>query len=137
MHTSQAYKRFHSVPIYVEWAPAALLLGPAPAAPQKKAAGKKAKATAEDLVEGEGGGRAAAEEEDDEGRILYVKNLAFATTDAALRKHFESAAKARGAALKPCSHRSLSPAVIQLCPPQLPCAGSVVSAGAASGELWC
>lgn len=92
---TQAYKRFHSVPIYVEWAPAELLLGPAPAAPAKKAAsGKKAKATAEDIVGG-AEAQAAPDDEDEDGRILYVKNLAFSTTDAALRKHFESAAKAR------------------------------------------
>lgn len=81
------------MPIYVEWAPAELLRGPAPAAAQKKApAGKKAKATAEDLVGGEEEHQ-AAEDEGEDGRILYVKNLAFGTTDAGLRKHFEAAAK--------------------------------------------
>lgn len=39
---------------------------------------------------------APADEADTDSSTIYVKNLAWATEDGALRKHFESAAKAAG-----------------------------------------
>jgi multiple RNA-binding domain-containing protein 1 len=109
-----AYKKYHHVPIYLEWAPrdvwdaaaAAAAATKGAAARQKAAAAAtEAAAAAADAVAEAGGAVAAAgggKEEEDAGGdgptgSIYVKNLNFATTDAGLRKHFDRAASAAGA----------------------------------------
>jgi multiple RNA-binding domain-containing protein 1 len=101
-----AYKRYQHVPLYVEWAAAALL--PPPAARSQPgaaaaAAAKRAPVSAAEAALGKAAGAAAggagAEEDAEDGDAactLYVKNLAFATDDAALRRHFEAAPVLRG-----------------------------------------
>ena len=88
-----AYKRYQHVPLYVEWAPLGILPTPAqrsaappPAKPAKPA--KQAPVTAADaaMAGGEGEDCGGAQQ-----RTLYVKNLAWATEDATLRRHFEAA----------------------------------------------
>lgn len=96
-----AYRRLQHVPLYLEWAPAGIFNGPAASAPLRapKAAAKAEaaesagdEATA-DLVQ------AADVDVDDaeaEPQMLFVKNLAWKTDDASLRRHFDKAASAVG-----------------------------------------
>ncbi|NXX36963.1 RBM19 protein, partial [Nicator chloris] len=107
--TRLAYSKFHSTPLYLEWAPMGVFLSPAP---QKKKAGVPGK---EDeaglvpvgfilLVSGEAlndSEKAAAQEEEEEeedeeeeeeenipGCTLFIKNLNFATTEDTLKETF-------------------------------------------------
>jgi multiple RNA-binding domain-containing protein 1 len=103
-----AFKRYQHVPLYVEWAPADLL--PPPATRTGAQGGDKARAAAGakaapvSAAEAAGGARGNADDDDDaggdgdagRGATLYVKNLAFATDDAALRRHFEGAPVLKG-----------------------------------------
>ncbi|KAG2451283.1 hypothetical protein HYH02_003889 [Chlamydomonas schloesseri] len=116
---SLAYKKYHHVPLYLEWAPADVFSGPPPAkAPAAAAADKKAGggAAASGAAAAKPGAAAPAAADvhpsdqadgDAEGDAaapavvgtIYVKNLAFATTDAALKKHFDKAVSAAGGSL--------------------------------------
>ncbi|GLC70759.1 hypothetical protein PLESTF_001030300 [Pleodorina starrii] len=118
---SLAYKKYHHVPLYLEWAPADVFTAPAPprnqddtqaggqqqqqqAARAAKPGGKGAKAAAPDPAalaasadadaDGAGGGGSGAVV-----GTIYVKNLSFATVDAGLRKHFDGAVSAAGGCL--------------------------------------
>ncbi|NWR46841.1 RBM19 protein, partial [Regulus satrapa] len=106
-----AYSKFHSVPLYLEWAPMGVFLSPAP---QKKEAGfpgKEDKAGLKSgfilLVSGEAikdSEEAAAREEEEEeeenipGCTLFIKNLNFATTEDTLKETFSKVG-----ALKSCT----------------------------------
>jgi multiple RNA-binding domain-containing protein 1 len=108
---SLAYKKVQHVPLYLEWAPRDIFSSPAPERPLSqpngsKAAGSrnagqaaaagtakaksiKAAPVAPAKSEAAAGGGGEGEEGEGEGATIYVKNLAFATTDAALKKHFD------------------------------------------------
>ena len=66
-------------------------------------AGRPAAETAAAAAAGEAAAAATltmpVDEADADSSTIFVKNLAFATEDAALKKHFEAAAKAAGAGL--------------------------------------
>ncbi|KAG1656825.1 hypothetical protein FOA52_008459 [Chlamydomonas sp. UWO 241] len=118
-----AYKKYQHVPLYLEWAPKDIFSTPPPdkpkasAASSKKAAAALAKASAaskqpdakakEDPKAGgaRGGAAAAADDGGDDGdgatvASIYVKNLAWGTADAGLRKHFDRAVSAAGGTLR-------------------------------------
>lgn len=83
-----AYRRYKHTPLYIEWAPLGVVLDRTKAAAAKKD-DKKSKSKSE----GEGGaskGKKDKEEEEDDGSefaTLFVKNLAFSTTEEGLRAH--------------------------------------------------
>ncbi|NWW65982.1 RBM19 protein, partial [Ifrita kowaldi] len=102
--TNLAYSKFHSGPLYLEWAPMGVFLSPAP---QKKKAGVAEKEDEAGLgavgfilpVSGEAvkdSEEAAAQEEEEEeeeeenipGCTLFIKNLNFATTEDTLKETF-------------------------------------------------
>ncbi|NXE94729.1 RBM19 protein, partial [Menura novaehollandiae] len=114
--TRLAYSKFHSVPLYLEWAPMGVFLSPAP---QKK----KAEVAEEEDEAGmvpvgfilfeaikDSEAAAAQEEEEDEeeeeeeeeenvpGCTLFIKNLNFATTEDTLKETFSKVG-----ALKSCT----------------------------------
>ncbi|NWV21321.1 RBM19 protein, partial [Origma solitaria] len=115
--TRLAYSKFHSVPLYLEWAPMGVFLSPAP---QKKPAGGAEKEDGAGLgagrfilVSGEAvkdSEEAAAQEEEEEeedeeeeeenipGCTLFIKNLNFATTEDTLKETFSKVG-----ALKSCT----------------------------------
>eukprot|EP00967_Tisochrysis_lutea_P007301 scaffold8684_cov20-Tisochrysis_lutea.AAC.1 len=100
-----AYKKYQHVPLYLEWAPQDIFSVPPPSPQEQQqaararqpAAAANGKATAVPAAGKKQGGVEAMEgvqggdDEGDEDAVstLYVKNLAFATTDAGLRKHFD------------------------------------------------
>ena len=112
-----AYRRLHHVPLYLEWAPSGIFAEEAPtlmdkgqeeeqrgaAVPDSLAAAtttaaatkkqKKADAVAAAASAADAAAAATASEASPAAaasRTLFVKNLAWATDDAALRKHFEA-----------------------------------------------
>ncbi|NWV51221.1 RBM19 protein, partial [Daphoenositta chrysoptera] len=106
--TRLAYSKFHSTPLYLEWAPMGVFLSPAP---QKKKAGvaeeeSEARLGAGEAVKDSEEAAAQEEEEDDEeeeeenipGCTLFIKNLNFATTEDTLKEAFS-----RVGALKSCT----------------------------------
>ncbi|XP_064248305.1 probable RNA-binding protein 19 isoform X1 [Passer domesticus] len=105
--TRLAYSKFHSVPLYLEWAPVGVFLSPTP---QKKKAGAPGKEDGAGLVAGEAikdSEEAAAQEEEEEeeeeeentpGCTLFIKNLNFATTEDTLKETFSKVG-----ALKSCT----------------------------------
>ncbi|NXI02128.1 RBM19 protein, partial [Pachycephala philippinensis] len=117
--TRLAYSKFHSTPLYLEWAPMGVFLSPAP---QKKKAGVAEKEAPPKfgfvtpykvgiilLVSGEAvkdSEEAAAQEEEEEeeeeenipGCTLFIKNLNFATTEDTLKETFSKVG-----ALKSCT----------------------------------
>ncbi|XP_041344722.1 probable RNA-binding protein 19 [Pyrgilauda ruficollis] len=105
--TRLAYSKFHSVPLYLEWAPMGVFLNPAP---QKKKAGAPGKEDGAGLVAGEAikdSEEAAVQEEEEEeeeeeenipGCTLFIKNLNFATTEDTLKEMFSKVG-----ALKSCT----------------------------------
>ncbi|KAM3661312.1 putative RNA-binding protein 19 [Ammospiza maritima maritima] len=103
--TRLAYSKFHSVPLYLEWAPVGVFLSPTP---QKKKAGVPGKEGEAGLVPGEAikDSEEAAEEEEEEeeeeenipGCTLFIKNLNFATTEDTLKETFSKVG-----ALKSCT----------------------------------
>jgi multiple RNA-binding domain-containing protein 1 len=104
---SLAYKRFHHVPLYLEWAPAGIFSKPpapakpaaaAPAAPAARAAKKEA--AKKETAAAAGLGAPAEDDDSVESSSIFVKNLAWATEDAALGAHFAAAAAAAGGALR-------------------------------------
>jgi multiple RNA-binding domain-containing protein 1 len=99
-----AYKRYQHVPLYLEWAPRSIFTTPpmprAAAKPAAQPAQTSAAAAAEKPGKAAGElltGLAEAEGEEAESSSIFVKNLAWATGDAALRKHFDAAVSAAGA----------------------------------------
>lgn len=66
-----AYSRFRHVPLYLEWAPVGVFTGPAQDGPEDKVEPKD------------------EEEPPEPDTTLFVKNLSFATSEQALRQHFE------------------------------------------------
>ncbi|KAM9281828.1 putative RNA-binding protein 19 [Morus bassanus] len=92
--TKLAYSKFHSVPLYLEWAPMGVFFSPAPQKKTPEAPGKEGNAR---LVPGEaikGSEETAAQEEEEEeeesipGCTLFIKNLNFATTEDTLKEMF-------------------------------------------------
>jgi len=78
-----AFSRYRHVPLYLEWAPGDVFTGPASAREAGAAADDEADAAAD------AAGRDDGAEEPAQG-CLFVKNLSFATTDAALKSAFAS-----------------------------------------------
>ncbi|GAB4818001.1 hypothetical protein N2152v2_005047 [Parachlorella kessleri] len=103
-----AYKRYQHVPLYLEWAPRGIFASPPQPRVGTKASGKEAGLPAAEPAATAAAGEAAAaatltlpvDDADADSSTIFVKNLAFATEDAALRKHFEAAAKAAGGKLR-------------------------------------
>ncbi|XP_017602024.1 PREDICTED: probable RNA-binding protein 19 [Corvus brachyrhynchos] len=102
--TRLAYSKFHSVPLYLEWAPMGVFLSPAP---QKKKAGVAeeedgAGLGADEAVKDSEEAAAREEEEEEEENIpgctLFIKNLNFATTEDTLKEMFSKVG-----ALKSCT----------------------------------
>jgi len=113
-----AYKKYQQVPLYLEWAPKDIWDSPAPTAPAAaRSAPAAAAAAAGPGTAGNGvsssqaaapaagverlKAKAAAEEEEEDAEqapvvSIYVKNLNFSTTDAALKAHFDKAISAAG-----------------------------------------
>lgn len=127
---SLAYKRYQHVPLYLEWAPKGIFSSPPPprsaAAPTAAAAASSAKAgsgaaaaaaPAPAAAAGKSGkdsktkaaaapeaelltGLAEAQAEEAESSSIFVKNLAWGTEEAALRKHFDAAVSAAGGTVR-------------------------------------
>ena len=119
---SLSYKKYHQVPLYLEWAPKDVWDTPPPttaAAAAKPKVAAAAAATADagssdqvdaaaapagkktsDSAAAAAAAAAAEDDEDDQADRpvgwIYVKNLNFGTTDAALKKHFDKAVSAAG-----------------------------------------
>jgi multiple RNA-binding domain-containing protein 1 len=123
-----AFKKFHHVPLYLEWAPANVWDAPLPPRPLASAGpGGNAEPTPQTaessgsraglMGSAPGAGmpshlagpmdvRVAASASMDDAdnatgsaSTIYIKNLAFATTDASLRKHFDRVVSAAGGVL--------------------------------------
>lgn len=101
---SLAYKKYQQVALYLEWAPKDIWDTPpsAAAAAKPTAAAAAAAAPVSSKAPDQAAAAAAAaddEEDDQSGRPvgwIYVKNVNFSTTDAALKKHFDKAVSAAG-----------------------------------------
>jgi multiple RNA-binding domain-containing protein 1 len=98
-----AYRRYHSVPLYLEFAPRdavarAPVDTPATLRTLNSAAGK-GEDGAQQSARAEGSG-AAEDADTTTTSSLFVKNVAFATAEDALRKHFAAAALAAGGRLR-------------------------------------
>jgi multiple RNA-binding domain-containing protein 1 len=85
--TNLAYTRFHSAPLYLEWAPEDTFTTSYSERPLKPMASAKTPRT--ETVKVGGGGAPDAEPEPD--TTLFVKNLNFNTTEEGLKAHFVSA----------------------------------------------
>ncbi|XP_074015535.1 probable RNA-binding protein 19 isoform X2 [Numenius arquata] len=98
--TKLAYSKFHSVPLYLEWAPMGVFFSSAPQkknleAPEKE---DKARLAPDEAVKGSEETAAQEEEEEEEeeddeeesipGCTLFIKNLNFATTEDTLKETF-------------------------------------------------
>ncbi|KFP19343.1 putative RNA-binding protein 19, partial [Egretta garzetta] len=98
--TRLAYSKFHSVPLYLEWAPMGVFFSPAPQKKNPESPEKEDKAR---LVPGDdtdtaikGSEKTTQEEEEEEeeeeesipGCTLFIKNLNFATTEDTLKETF-------------------------------------------------
>jgi hypothetical protein len=122
-----AYKKYQQVPLYLEWAPKDIWDTPAPAAAAAATAKPAAKPAAAPAVDSKAAAGSAAadpaagdaaaasnpaaaaaaagdEGDEEDGTAapvacIYVKNLNFATGDAALRKHFDKAVSAAGGSI--------------------------------------
>eukprot|EP00798_Chlamydomonas_sp_ICE-L_P010822 gene10822-16908_t len=117
-----AYKKFQHVPLYLEWAPKDIFSTPtpveaihvkakAPAASEKAVARAavaavavaRAAAASNDGDAQQATTSAAADDAEDDGdgdsTTIFVKNLAFATTDAGLKKHFDKVMSSVGGSL--------------------------------------
>ncbi|XP_009708279.1 PREDICTED: probable RNA-binding protein 19 [Cariama cristata] len=99
--TKLAYSKFHSVPLYLEWAPMGVFFSPAPQqktleAPEKESKaklvpGEAIKGSEETAAQEEEEGEEEEEEEEEEiipGCTLFIKNLNFATTEDTLKETF-------------------------------------------------
>ncbi|NXH78989.1 RBM19 protein, partial [Hydrobates tethys] len=101
--TKLAYSKFHSVPLYLEWAPMGVFFSPAPQkkkpeAPEKEGKSRPVPGGDTDIAI-KGSEETAAQEEDEEeeeeeeeesipGCTLFIKNLNFATTEDTLKETF-------------------------------------------------
>ena len=85
-----AYRRFGGAPLYVQWAPAGMMPLDTPLRPPQPAAPAATPAKPVPVSAAEAAGVATAAQPLASGCTLYVKNLAFATTDAGLRAAFEA-----------------------------------------------
>ncbi len=107
-----AYKRYHEVPLYLEWAPRDIWESPAPVTATAAAALASKSSNDKDNHGGDGGGAdhggdGDAGGGDDTGSggngaqlaCIYVKNLNFKTADAALQRHFDAALSSAGGTL--------------------------------------
>ncbi|KAM4648891.1 putative RNA-binding protein 19 isoform 1-T1 [Amazona ochrocephala] len=97
--TKLAYSKFHSVPLYLEWAPMDVFFSPAPPkkpleAPEKES---KARLLPDEATKGTEETAAQEDEEEEEeeeeeesipGCTLFIKNLNFATTEDTLKETF-------------------------------------------------
>ncbi|NWV01255.1 RBM19 protein, partial [Upupa epops] len=105
--TRLAYSKFHSVPLYLEWAPMGVFINPAPQKKNPEAPEVEGKAglMPGEAVEGSQDTAAQEEEEEEEeeeesipGCTLFIKNLNFATTEDTLKETFS-----RVGAVKSCT----------------------------------
>ena len=80
--TNLAYTRFHSTPLYLEWAPEDTFTTPYSERPQKPAPQPRKPESRE---------ANSSQGEPEADSTLFVKNLSFKTTEAALKNHFASA----------------------------------------------
>ncbi|XP_065548537.1 probable RNA-binding protein 19 [Lathamus discolor] len=95
--TKLAYSKFHSVPLYLEWAPMGVFFSPDPPkkpleVPEKES---KAKLVTDEAMKGTEETAAQEDEEEEEeeeesipGCTLFIKNLNFATTEDTLKETF-------------------------------------------------
>ncbi|KAM8992673.1 putative RNA-binding protein 19 [Ara ararauna] len=95
--TKLAYSKFHSVPLYLEWAPMGVFFSPAPPkkpleAPEKES---KARLLPDEAMKGTEETAVQEDEEEEEeeeesipGCTLFIKNLNFATTEDTLKETF-------------------------------------------------
>ncbi|XP_025974990.2 probable RNA-binding protein 19 isoform X2 [Dromaius novaehollandiae] len=98
--TRLAYSKFHSVPLYLEWAPMGVFSGPAPQKKTLEAQEEEGKTRLESgndtdaTLKGSEVTAAQEEEEEEEeeesipGCTLFIKNLNFATTEDTLKETF-------------------------------------------------
>ncbi|XP_053375079.1 probable RNA-binding protein 19 isoform X2 [Mercenaria mercenaria] len=100
--TKLAYRKFHHVPLFLEWAPMEVFTSPAPEKSKDKSKDKNTEKEGteetiddkEDLKEETKKEKAGTEDSDDDdeeetvGSVLFVKNLNFDTTDENLKQHF-------------------------------------------------
>ncbi|XP_051489565.1 probable RNA-binding protein 19 [Apus apus] len=112
--TRLAYSKFHSVPLYLEWAPMGVFFSPAPQQKNPEDSEKEGRARpvpggdtdtamkdSEETAAQEEGEEEDEEEEEEEsipGCTLFIKNLNFATTEDTLRETFS-----RVGAVKSCT----------------------------------
>ena len=81
-----AYKRYHHVPIYLEWAPKDIFRADAPKQHRPHIADSKQQPVAGNAVAVVPEPMAYPEAEDVESSTIYVKNLAWATGTASRRR---------------------------------------------------
>ncbi|NWW89446.1 RBM19 protein, partial [Rhynochetos jubatus] len=102
--TKLAYSKFHSVPLYLEWAPMGVFFSPAPQKKHSETPEKEGKARPEPGDDTDtamkGSEETAAQEEEEKeeeeeeeeesipGCTLFIKNLNFATTEDTLKETF-------------------------------------------------
>lgn len=99
-----AYKKYQQVPLYLEWAPVGIWDTPPPAAPAATSPSSPrppagVKVHSKPLNDAAAAAQCLEDADDTEqGPVvsIYVKNLNFATTDASLKSHFDSAISAAG-----------------------------------------
>lgn len=85
-----AYRRFHHLPLYLEWAPVGGLKDPPPKVAEKESVEeeeeeKKATEINESITDEEN-----RDELPSQGTTVFVKNLNFSTTDESFKKHFKN-----------------------------------------------
>ncbi|NXC45269.1 RBM19 protein, partial [Penelope pileata] len=113
--TKLAYSKFHSVPLYLEWAPMSVFSNPAPQkktieAPEKEGkAGLTPDGDTDTAVKGSEETSAQGEEEDEEedeedeesipGCTLFIKNLNFTTTEDTLKETFSKVGAVKSCAI--------------------------------------
>ena len=100
-----AYKRFHHVPLYLEYAPKRVFTAAAmEPGPKQAAAGTAAMPAAPDAqaasAHGELQQHSEADDDAADSATLYVKNVSFSTTQDALRTLFDQGAAACGGMLR-------------------------------------
>lgn len=98
-----AYKKFQHVPLYLEWAPQGVFVADAPKYDLEAVKARAANA-AKTTKPGKAVDVATLAGVDDDSSLpltsLFVKNLSFGTTDAALLKHFRKAAQEAGGSVR-------------------------------------
>jgi multiple RNA-binding domain-containing protein 1 len=81
-----AYRRYHHIPIYLEWAP---LSTPLAKADTEEGRHKEASPASSPALKASGEGTQSAAEGAEGYRTLFVKNLSFGTNEAMLRDHLQ------------------------------------------------